>query len=198
MDRELQLLEIAGLNVITSSAVRDQDLTLFLVQDDEGGKLLAVRGEPGDFEGVPDEQSGALLCPLTHANAQALRSRFPWLRAVPLGLKTSAGFGDRLGLATQGHIRSLRRVCDPETEIAPIFAQQSVRENARTGRTPQEVMDDAIWGVLEEGWRLPWGADADHLKTEADVEAFAVFGICRFVQSSKKSDGGGPKLKTKN
>jgi hypothetical protein len=181
MDRELQLLEIAGLNVITSSAVRDQDLTLFLVQDDEGGKLLAVRGEPGDFEGVPDEQSGALLCPLTHANAQALRSRLPWLRAVPLGLKTSAGFGDRLGLATQGHIRSLRRVCDPETEIAPIFAQQSVRENARTGRTPQEVMDDATWGVLEEGWRLPWGADADHLKTEADVEAFAAAGFTFFT-----------------
>ena len=181
MDRELQLLEIAGLKVITSSAVRDQDLTLFLVQDAGGGKQLAVRGETGGFDGVWDEQSGTLLCPLSTANAQALRARLKWLRPIPLGLKTSAGFGDRLGLATPGHIRSLRRVCDPETEIAPIFAQQSVRENARTGRTPQEVMDDAMWGVLEEGWRLPWGADADHLKTEEDVEAFAAAGFTFFT-----------------
>ena len=56
-----------------------------------------------------------------------------------------------------------------------------MRENARTGRTPQEVMDDATWGVLEEGWRLPWGADADHLKTEADVEAFAAAGFTFFT-----------------
>ncbi len=181
MDRELKLLEIAGLNVIPSSAVRDHDLTLFLVEDAEGGKQLAVRGEAGDFEGAPDEQSGTLLCPLSPENARALRARFEWLRPVPLGLKTSAGFGDRLGLATPGHIRSLRRVCDSETGIAPIFAQQSVRENARTGRTPREVMDDATWGVLEEGWRFPWGADADHLKTAADVEAFADAGFTFFT-----------------
>ena len=181
MEREIQLLEISGLNIITSSAVRDRDLTLFLVQDADGGKLLGVRGETECFQGVLDEHSGTLLCPLTSINAAALRARLPWLQPVPLGLTTSAGFGDRLGLATPGHIRALRRVCEPETAIAPIFAQQSVRENARTGRTPQEVMDDATWGVLEEGWRLPWGADADHLKTEADVEAFAAAGFTFFT-----------------
>ena len=181
MDRKHRLLEIAGLNVITSSAVRDQDLTLSLVHDADGGRRLAIRGESEGFEGVRDEKNGTLLCPLTAVNAAALRARLPWLRPVPLGLKTSAGFGDRLGLATPGHIRALRRVCDPETAIAPIFAQQSVRENARTGRTPQEVMDDATWGILEEGWRLPWGADADHLKTEADVEAFAAAGFTFFT-----------------
>ena len=181
MEREIQLLEISGLNIITSSAVRDRDLTLFLVQDADGGKLLGIRGETDRFQGVRDEHSGTLLCPLTSINAAALRARLPWLRAVPLGLTTSAGFGDRLGLATPGHILALRRVCEPETAIAPIFAQQSVRENARTGRTPQEVMDDATWGVLEEGWRLPWGADADHLKTEADVELMAEAGFTMFT-----------------
>jgi hypothetical protein len=54
--------------------------------------------------------------------------------------------------------------------IAPIFAQQSMRENARTGRTPQQVMDDALWGIFREGWRQPWGADADHLKTTGDID----------------------------
>ena len=45
-----------------------------------------------------------------------------------------------------------------------------MRENARTGRTPQEVVDDAMWGIFQEGWREPWGADADHLKTTDDID----------------------------
>jgi len=55
-----------------------------------------------------------------------------------LNLTPSFGFGDRLGLATPGHIAAVRG-----TKFAPIFAQQSVRENTRTGRMAQQVMDDA-------------------------------------------------------
>ena len=50
---------------------------------------------------------------------------------APLALAPSFGFGDRLGLATPAHIAAVRG-----TPFAPVFAQQSVRENARTGRTP--------------------------------------------------------------
>ena len=119
------------------------------------------------FEGARHAPDGALLCPLTPANARALRARLPWLNPAPLGLATSAGFGDRLGIATPGHVRALAG-----TAIAPVFAQQSVRENARTGRTPQAVLDDALWGAMQAGWRAPWGADADHLKTPDAVEPF--------------------------
>ena len=78
----------------------------------------------------------------------------------PLGLRKSFGFGDRTGLATPGHIAAARKF-----DFAPIFAQQSIREMERTGRTPQQVMDDAVWGVFSESWRSGFGADADHLKT---------------------------------
>jgi hypothetical protein len=54
----------------------------------------------------------------------------------------------------------------------PIFAQQSVRENDRTGRSPQIVLDDAMWAVFEHDWRQPWGADADHVKEIADLPPF--------------------------
>ena len=64
----------------------------------------------------------------------------------PLGLSPSFGFGDRLGLATPGHIAAVKG-----TGLAPIFAQQSVRENSRTGRTPQDVMDDARRAVEAAG-----------------------------------------------
>lgn len=93
-----------------------------------------------------------------------------------LGLTPSFGFGDRLGLATPGHIAAVK-----ETKFAPVFAQQSVRENARTGRTPQQVMDDAKRAVDAARWEAAWGADADHLKTLEDLPPFVEAGYTFFT-----------------
>jgi len=60
--------------------------------------------------------------------------------------------------------------------LHPVFAQQSIREMARTRRSPQEVLDDATWGVFGSGWRLGHGADADHIKTPDDVDVCAAAG----------------------
>ncbi|MDD5371217.1 MAG: tagaturonate epimerase family protein [Anaerolineaceae bacterium] len=93
-----------------------------------------------------------------------------------LGLSPSFGFGDRLGLATPGHLTAVQ-----ETKFVPIFAQQSVRENARTGRTPQQVIDDVKRAVDSAGWDRPWGADADHLKTVDDILPFVEAGYTFFT-----------------
>jgi hypothetical protein len=61
--------------------------------------------------------------------------------------------------------------------VAPLYAQQSIREMTRTHRTPADVMRDATWGAFEGGWRDRLGADADHLKTPADIDACAVEGF---------------------
>jgi hypothetical protein len=188
MDLKTSLEHLTGLTVCPRSVIHADEVDgtiYFLARSDEwnqrisksaDGRVLGVQGDGTGFEGTRRDQSAALLCPLSPNNAAALRARLPWLRPVPLGLRTSAGFGDRLGLATPGHVRAAR-----ETDIAPIFAQQSVRENARTGRTPQQVLDDAMWGLFQEGWRGPWGADADHLKTPADVEAFVAAGYTLYT-----------------
>ena len=139
----------------------------------DGQKRLLVQGDASGFAGELRDE--LLVCELSPANAAALRSRLAWLNPVPLGRQTSFGFGDRLGSATPGHIASLR-TADPDHFIAPIFAQQSVRENTRTGRTPQEVLDDAMWGIFQEGWQEPWGADADHIKGTADLPPFIAAG----------------------
>jgi len=150
------------------------DTTFSLIRTPEG-KRLVVQGDARGFEG--EEHGSSLLCPLTAVNAAALRERLPWLRPQPLGLKLSAGCGDRLGSATPGHLRAVRKA----DNVAPILAQQSMRENARTGRSPQQVMDDAMWGVFQEGWREPWGADADHLMTTADVDLCVAAGYTFFT-----------------
>jgi len=138
-----------------------------------GEKRLLIQGNADGFVGK--EMNTVLVCELTAVNAHTLRSRLPWLNPVPLSRQTSFGFGDRLGSATPGHIASLQDAVQNKP-VFPIFAQQSVRENTRTGRTPQGVLDDAMWGVFQEGWREPWGADADHVKEVADLAPFVAAG----------------------
>jgi len=93
-----------------------------------------------------------------------------------LGLKKSFGFGDRLGLATPGHVAAIAK-----TDFAPIFAQQSVREMERTQRTPADVMQAAQKHLAHLGWNQPWGADADHHKTPEDVKRSAAAGFTFFT-----------------
>ena len=98
--------------------------------------------------------------------------------AVTLGLSASFGFGDRIGLATPGHVQALRAAGVP---IQPIFPQQSIREMQRTGRTPVDVMTDALAGMAQAGWDGPTGADADHLKTPEDVVVTTAAGFTFFT-----------------
>jgi hypothetical protein len=170
----MDLEQLGSLTLYPRSVVEADGTTYLLARSDEG-KRLGVLGNTTGFEG--EHQGDVLLCPLIPTNAEALRDRLPWLRPVSLGLKKSFGFGDRLGLATPGHVRAVRHF----SGLAPIFAQQSARENARTGRTPQQVMDDAMWGVFQEGWREPWGADADHLKTPEAMDAFIAAGYTLYT-----------------
>ena len=38
-----------------------------------------------------------------------------------------------------------------------------------------------MWGVFEMGWRLPWGADGDHLKNSEDIKSFVDAGYTFFT-----------------
>lgn len=177
-------LPSSNLNLFSRSLTEHEGIEYGLAQTEEGSRL-AVLADPDSpmllsFEGEisPLQNRTLCLCPLNGHNASALRAQLPWLQPRPLGLKTSAGMGDRLGLATPGHVRAVRAVGE---EIAPIFAQQSMREMARTGRTPQQVMDDATWGIFQEGWQKDVGADADHLKSPADINICLAAGFTFFT-----------------
>ena len=175
-----ELGALSGLQVYTRSITATHRSMFFLGRQDHNkflGILCAGSTWQSKFTGQttavsPDgTQLSFTQCPTTPENAAALRTILPFLVAQPLGLGKSAGCGDRLGLATPGHVRAIRH-----SSMAPILPQQSIRENARTGRTPQQVMDDAMWGVFQEGWRDGFGADADHLKTTADIDLCAAAG----------------------
>lgn len=116
--------------------------------------------------------------PADAAAMERARELVPSLRPSVLGLQPSFGYGDRTGLATLGHAAAQRFAGGG---IRPIFAQQSIREMARTHRTPQQVMDDACFGMLLAGYASPTGADADHLKTLEDVDRTAAAGFVFFT-----------------
>lgn len=169
---QLELTSL-NLNLYPRSPVSLNGIEYGLVKEN-GKRMLAVLAPQessnlSNFEGQPSELMGKtlLVCSPSPRNASALRAQLDWLNPSLIGLKTSFGFGDRLGLATPGHVRAARST---KGKIAPIFAQQSMREMERTNRTPRLVMDDATWGIFEEGWRGGIGADADHLKTRLDID----------------------------
>ncbi|MFK7736970.1 MAG: tagaturonate epimerase family protein, partial [Pirellulaceae bacterium] len=99
-------------------------------------------------------------------------------KCVPLGMAPSFGFGDRIGLATPGHVEAMKR---SGGSIEPIFPQQSIREMTRTQRTAEQVMSDAMSGARNSGWTGRIGADADHLKTPEDVNVTAAEGFTFFT-----------------
>lgn len=99
-------------------------------------------------------------------------------KAVTLGLKPSFGFGDRIGLATPGHVAAMQAAGG---EIEAIYPQQSIREMTRTSRNPEGVMADALQGMQDAGWDRETGADADHLKEPNDVDITAAAGFTFFT-----------------
>jgi hypothetical protein len=191
----------AGFALVPGSFAASADGVWAMVHTPAGRRLLVVPAAArmellADFEGERGEHGGApfLVGPPTPANAAALRRHLRWLAPRPLPQGTSAGFGDRLGLATPGHVRALRAAGG---SITPVFAQQSIREMTRTGRSPQAIVDDATWGSFEAGWTEGQGADADHLKTAADITACAAAGFTMFTidpgeHVDPRADAGGP------
>lgn len=163
--------------VYASSIVRENGCVFFLIREKSERKLVILhpQTEPdGSCDGFVAEEEGELkigemvfryqVCPCTHQNASLLRELFPFTRPRVMGLTPAIGMGDRIGLATPGHIRAAKKF-----GVFPVLAQQSIREMTRTSRCPEEVIDDVSWAVFQEGYRGGFAADADHLKNERDV-----------------------------
>jgi len=162
------------------------DGTEFFIGLEKGEKFLYIcgtgEGPSRNFEGEVVGKSfrsrdfEVKKCPLNHHNALNIQKLFPFTRPVLIGRESSFGFGDRLGLANPGHIRSLVGF-----NFKPVLAQQSIRELTRTRRTPDNVLDAAVWAVFQEGYRDGFGADADHLKTTEDIDLMVDAGYTMFT-----------------
>ena len=173
-----QLGDLVKLDIYDASVSEAAGQTYFLARRG-AEKLVGCVGDPCLWNVQKlGELGGRCVCvgPADHANAQALRQRLAWTAPRCVGLATSAGLGDRLGLATPAHVRAVRG-----TGLAPVLAQQSIREMTRTQRSADEVMDAATWGVFQEGWRDGFGSDADHLQKIENIDYTFAAGFTMFT-----------------
>jgi len=142
------------------------------------GEDVLIAESSLNFSGLSFEAGGKSwdYCSLTHENAVRLRELFPFTAPSPvLKYPCSVGVGDRLGIATPGHIRVFERF-----NAYPVFAQQSMRELKLTGRSFADVIDSASFSVFREDFTLPFGADGDHLKTFEEIE-YALSAGCTMI-----------------
>ena len=180
--------DLLGERAYPESQVSYAGVTYWLERSSDGGKrLVAVADDESrvrDFAGAVEQIDDRvrLVAETTPDNALALRAALPWLTPTRFGLQTSAGFGDRLGLATPGHVRALKTV---DAAINPVFAQQSIREMGRCHRTPRNVLDDATWGAFQAGWTKPVGGDADHLEQPEDIDDTTAAGFVFYTLDPK-------------
>lgn len=146
---------------------------LLLLRKGEEKKILLGQRLKGKKQGK--KWKNWFILPFSFSLYKQLQKKLPFLTPHPFPYKSSFGFGDRLGISTSAQIASFEGM-----DIFPVLAQQSFRELERMGRSLEEVLASAGWGVLEEGFQGRWGADADHIKTmeqvkEAIKTGFSIF-----------------------
>ena len=169
----LSALRAAGASVYEASADQSGD-TACAVARDADGKFLAAAGNVTAFTGT--DCAGYRRCPLTNENAAVLQSLFPWAKPVShRGHPFTIGLGDRLGLATPGHVRAIAPY-----GAFPVLAQQSIRELTLTNRSFTDVISAAAFGVFEAGYKGGYGADGDHQKRKDEIK-YAIDSGCSMI-----------------
>ncbi|HYW82731.1 MAG TPA: tagaturonate epimerase family protein [Spirochaetia bacterium] len=162
---------VDGETRIYRSSLHLRDSVLYFVASEGTEKHLYLASErplPRMFQGPTVKLEGLHLleADLSPENAKHLHEMFPFTAPVSLrDKKTTIGCGDRLGLATPGHVRAAAKY-----DVSPVLAQQSIRELALTRRDYPGVVADATFLVFQEGYDRGYGADGDHLKTIKDID----------------------------
>lgn len=151
--------------VYTRSLLEHENTKLIMVRRGMDRFLIVVGSGSlyDDLHGQTFEQYK--LAPTSHENRIVLNRYFPHTAPRAFGKKVATiGLGDRLGLASPGHLKALQH-----RDVKPVLAQQSIRELNLTGREYRQVLDAACYAVIQEGYDGGFGADGDHLKMEEDI-----------------------------
>lgn len=160
--------------VYEKSYTEYEDVKLVMVND-QGAKWILATGKGQLFDELQGENLNNLgkACPLTHENRLVLNRYFEYTVPQAFGTKIATmGLGDRLGLASPGHIQTVK-----DRKVKPILAQQSIRELTLTNRSMTDILDAAAFAVFQEGYTGGYGADGDHIKEEKDIEYALSLGI---------------------
>lgn len=153
---------------VYESSFEQKDGTNVIMAKAGTEKYLVAAGQGELFNSLTgDTVAGGKVCGLTHENRIVLNKFFAYTVPQAFGTEIATmGLGDRLGVASPpGHIETTRN-----RKVKPILAQQSIRELTLLNRTMTDILDAASFAVFQEGYKDGYGADADHIKLEKDIE----------------------------
>ncbi len=164
---------------IYPDSLHDSEGTVLFMFRTGAEKKLVAAGNSGkiynELTGVEKTQNDLKIkeCELTVENSKVIRKYFEFTNPISLAeYKTTFGLGDRLGLASPGHLKLFKKY----PSVRPVLAQQSIRELNLTGRDYGQVLADAVWAVFQEDYREGYGADGDHLKALDDIQMALDYG----------------------
>ena len=164
----------SGIKVYKESFTASDNVHLLLIKD-HAVKLILATGNGQLYDDLVGTSIGGKgkACPLTHENRLVLNRYFDYTAPKAFGTKIATiGLGDRLGLASPGHIETIKG-----KNIKPILAQQSIRELTLTNRSMNDMLDAACFAVFQEGYKGGFGADGDHIKEESDIKYALSLGV---------------------
>jgi hypothetical protein len=147
------------------------DGSFFFLALVQRAKKLIIYHEGNAFDKFTGDETDSgkgkvKICDLSNENCILIREIFPFTNpSTHKGINTTVGLGDRLGIASAGHIQTLKG-----KKVFPVLAQQSIRELNLTVRDYNDVLAAASWAVFQEGYTSGFGADGDHLKTAEEVK----------------------------
>ncbi|MBS4195134.1 tagaturonate epimerase family protein [Lederbergia citri] len=159
---------------VYEKSFKDHEHVRLLMVKTNGNRYIVTVGEGTLFDELQGKNIGnGKVCPLSHENRLVLNRYFDFTVPRAFGTKIATmGLGDRLGIASPGHIETIKG-----HNVKPILAQQSIRELSLTNRTMNDMLDAAAFAVFQEGYEGGYGADGDHIKQESDIKIALELGI---------------------
>ena len=198
MDALAALREAAG-EVIETSLCDVQGNWLALVNTEEGKRLaFAAKGEAAlsalwkDVEKEADVKDVHVSVMALNANNAALVRRYvKWTAPTACGTKgASIGFSDWLGEAD-----AVVAELFGKRQLKPVLVDFTTEDSEALQRYFVQAVDTATWGVLEEGYKEGYGANAAGLKTEEEIVKALLYGYSMIgFDCSDKIDLGIEKL----
>ncbi len=179
-----QTLAVAALEKV-AGAVINKSLCevpggwLALVNAEEGKRLaFAVKGESQLSQMFMAEKTAeengitVMVMQLNPNNAAVVRRFVKWAAPSACGTKgTSVGFSDWLGTA-DAFVAELFA----KRQLKPVLVDYTAENSAALKRNFLEAVDTATWGILENGYKEGYGANAAGLKTEEDIVKALLYG----------------------
>ncbi|MDC3416095.1 tagaturonate epimerase family protein [Aquibacillus salsiterrae] len=161
------------IKVYEKSYTEYENVKLVMVKNNQERLLLAT-GEGSLYDELVGEAvAEGKVCPLSYENRLVLNKYFDYTVPKAFGTKVATmGLGDRLGLASPGHIETVQN-----RNVKPVLAQQSIRELNLTNRKMTDILDAAAFAVFQEGYKDGFGWDGDHIKEEEDIKEALELGI---------------------